>query len=39
MSRPPANYRAVIFDVGGVIVGSPLDAIVVDRGEQTPTEN
>src|SRR5438094_2643773 len=27
MSPPSSTYRAVIFDVGGVIVGSPLDAI------------
>ena len=33
MSRPPANYRAVIFDVGGVIVGSPLDAIAAYERE------
>jgi putative hydrolase of the HAD superfamily len=34
MSPPSATYRAVIFDVGGVIVGSPLEAIAAYEIEQ-----
>jgi putative hydrolase of the HAD superfamily len=34
MSLPSSAYRAVIFDVGGVIVGSPLAAIAAYEIEQ-----
>src|SRR6266481_2909790 len=31
---PPMHYRAVLFDLGGVVVGSPLEAIARYEVEQ-----
>jgi hypothetical protein len=36
LSFAPMSYRAVIFDIGGVIVGSPLHAIAYEREAGIP---